>query len=257
MTTNRPTPPKLADLTARYLAKSMAAPSADDAGTDVEPHEAVGGFRADPRTGWTEAAGFARCFRLVSEKLTTLPDWATYAALPVSPAVPLAAGTFPQMLRDPQPLLSGGDLAAFRPRPAAPVAGLTGLRNWLRKASASQSPAVLLTAAGVAAEIGDADQAAALLTTAEPLCVGEWRTAWENQRIAGLWLAGRHADALAAWQAMGDHPAAAFNAGMALLFLGRAAEAVPLFKLAINGLPAGSGWTHLANLLLLAAQARG
>jgi hypothetical protein len=257
MTANRPTPPRLADLTARYLAKATAAPAADDLGTDVEPHEAIGGFRADPRTGWAEAAGFARCFRLASEKLTALPDWATYAALPVSAAVPLAGGTFPQMLRDAQPLLGTADLSAFLPRPAAPVAGLTGLRSWLRKALTTQSPATLLTAAGVAAELGDADVSEKLLAAADPLCVGEWRAAWENQRAAGLWLAGQHADALAAWQALGDHPVAAFNAGMALLFLGRAAEAVPLFKLALDGLPAGSGWASLANLLLLAAQARG
>lgn len=256
-TAKRPTPPSLSDLTARFLARSMALPPQDTTTADVVPHEVGGGLRVDPLVSWSDAKAFAHCFGQMSEKLTIPPDWATYASLPTSLAVPLAGGSFPQMLRDTQPLFGTGDLAAFLPRPAAAVAGLSGLRRWITAAQTAQSPAVLLMASGLAAVIGDNPQAESLLTEANVRCQGDWRLAWENQRASLLWWSGQTSDALAAWQALGEHPVGAFNTGMALLFLGRATEAVPHLKMALDGLPPASGWFNLANLLFLAAQARG
>lgn len=254
------TPPRLEVLTARFLSRAANASSDSsyDATTDVEPYEVLGGFRADPRTGWLEVVGIARLFGVPSEKQSAPPEWSAYAALPNStPAVPLAVGLFPQQVRDPLPLLASADLAALRPMGStSPVAGFSGLRSWIRKSTNGKSPAAALQAVGMLLSLGEFAEAEAALNSADPICTAGWRLAWENQRAAMLWMSGRHAEAYTAWKVLGDHPVAAFNTGMAALFLGHASEAVPALKEAAASLPAQSGWSHLANLLLLVAQTR-
>ena len=253
-------PPSLDELTARFMARRStgADDGADLATAEVEPHEVMGGFRTDSRVGWTEVTGYFRLLKLPAEKMAAVAEWASYAGMPAATfALPMAAGMFPQQVREFQPLLGTDDLSEFKPeRNAKPIPGFGGLRGWAAKAGKGKSPAAALVAAGLTAGLGDTAAADAALQAAEPLCGDEWRAAWENQRAATLWLTGRHAEALAAWDSMADSPAVTFNRGMARLFLNRSAESVAYLERAATQLPDHSGWSHLANLYLSLAETR-
>lgn len=244
-------PPSLDELMARFLAarKGGAAGDALESG-EVEPHEAAAGFRPTAASTWEEAQVVFRLFGVAPEKLAAPPEWATFAdlALPVA-AVPLAAGLFPQRVRT-IPALAGPAAAPES------VPGLAGLRGWVRKALASHSPTMLLVAAGVAAGLGDWDDAEAALTAAEPLCEGRWRAVWANQRAAVRWLRGETAEAAKTWStAAGDDPAA-INLGMAELFARKPGHGSRALQDAAARLPDDSGWSHLANLYLRLAKAQ-
>jgi hypothetical protein len=252
-TPTRPTAqPSLNVLMARFLAARAAQPAdAADAG-EVVPHEVAGGFRPTANATWDEALAAFRLFGVEAEQLPCPADWAAFAALDRhAVAVPLAAGLFPQRVRQ-VPALTGGHAAEATDT----VAGFAGLRGWLVKALRSQSATTLLVAAGVAAGLGDWSEAEAALRQAEPLCVGLWRAAWVNQHAALEWLRGRHAEAAAAWAQLDADTVAAFNRGMAELFAGQTGEANAALEQAADTLPDSSGWRHLAKLYQSLAQAR-
>jgi hypothetical protein len=241
-------PPSLDELTARYLADRKAG-DAPQAG-DVEPHEAASGFRPTASATWDEAQAVFRLFGVEPEKLTAPPEWATFTALalPVA-AVPLAAGLFPQRVRT---------IPALAAPSAAPesVSGLSGLRSWVRKAIESNSPTTLLLAAGVAAGLGDWDDAATALTASESLCVGSWRAVWENQRAAVLWLRGETAEAAKIWDDAESNTPTQINLGMADLFARKPGHGSRSLQGAAERLPDDSGWSHLASLYLSLAKAQ-
>lgn len=246
-------PPSLADLMVRFLATRPDAATAAAVGPaegDVEPHEVAAGFAVDPRAAWLDAsAGLG--------KVPTPPEWAGLVGQPAAAfAVPMAAGNFPQRVKDLHPLLAKFDPVKLRGAATAPAAGLTGLRAWVEKQATGDAAGRLL-AAGVARAVGDADRADAILAAAEALCTGDLRAAWENERAALLWQTGRHADALAAWDGMADTTAATFNRGMARLFLGRFAEARAALTEAVAVLPEAGGWNALARLYLAVAEING
>jgi len=246
--------PSLQDLTARFLAaKTAGGVDAEDAG-DVVPHEVAGGFRAPTRLTWDEALAAFRLFGVESEKLVAPPEWAAFANLDLGTAgVSLAAGFFPQRFRQMPGALATTPLSA--PPATEPQNGFPALRGWVRKALRTKSATTLLVAAGVAAVLGDHADADAALAAAEELCVGPWRAVWENQRAAILWLRGGHAEATRLWTAAEDRPAIAFNRGLTALFAGR--PAVAQLRSAAAGLPASSGWSHLASLYATIAESRG
>lgn len=255
MTTPKPAgQPSLHELTTRFLAAKAAHPTAeaDDLG-DVVPHEVAGGFRAPAKLTWDEALVAFRLCGVEPEKLASPPEWAAFAALETTTVgVPLAAGLFPQRVRQVPRLLSADGLSRLA-APCEPQPGFPGLRGWIRKALRSKSATTLLIAAGVAAALGDAANADAALTAAEEQCVGPWRTVWENQRGAVLWLTGRRDEAAKAWAAA-ENPTAAFNSGLASLPTGSASEVAAAFRTAASKLPENSGWSHLAKLYAALAQ---
>lgn len=246
--------PTLADLMVRFMATRSDAASAavEPAGGEVEPHEVATGFRVDPRAAWTDA----------HTGLTAAPvpaDWAGLVNQP-SPAfaVAMAAGNFPQRVKDVHPLLTRPDPTDLRPTGTdAPVPGLSGLRTWVVREAKKGTPQAALLAAGIARALGEYDWAGELLAAAEGQCTGDLRAAWENERAALLWHRGKCEEALAAWDVMPATPAVAFNRGMALLFLGRPAEARSVLTTAVAALPESSGWNPLARLYLAAAEIRG
>ena len=81
--------------------------------------------------------------------------------------------------------------------------------------------------------------------------------AWENERAALLWHRGEGEQALAVWNAMAETPTVLFNRGMALLFLGKPAEARPALSAAAAVLPEAGGWNALARLYLAVAEIHG
>jgi tetratricopeptide (TPR) repeat protein len=170
----------------------------------------------------------------------------------------MAAGNFPQRVKDLHPLLVKFDARELRPSAnAAATPGLTGLRNSIEQEAKKGTAPSLLLAAGLSRSLGDFDRAEQLLANAEKLCTGDLRAKWENECAALLWHRGRCDDALAAWTAMADSPAVHFNRGMALLFSGKNAEARTSLAKAIDGIPETSGWNALARLYQVIAEIQG
>ncbi len=241
-------PPSLRDLTARYLAKQATSPVAADE-SEVEPYEVLGGFRPTAAQTWADAVAPLAAVGLSVNGLACPPEWAAFAASggPTA-AVPLAAGYFPQRVSDPSALFAGRQTPAAAER----VPGFDALRQWVAASVGSGSAARLLLAAGVAATLGDALTANAMLAAAEPLCGVNGRSAWENQQAAVRFVAGQAAD----WSNVAG-PAGDFNAGMVALFAGKPADAVAPLRRAAEALPASSGWSALAGLYATLAAARG
>jgi hypothetical protein len=233
--------PSLEDLMVRFLAtrSDAAAAAVEPSEGEVEPHEVAAGFRVDPRAAWTDATT-----NISTAPIQLPPDWAALAAQPAGAfAVPMAAGNFPQRVRDLHPLLVKFDPAELRPsgtQPATP--GLTGLRGWIAKNSGSNP----VLAAGLARLIGDFDTAEKLIPADDA-----------NERAALLWQRGECEGALAAWQGAAETPAVLFNRGMALLFLGQIGEAKAALAKAVAAIPETSNWNALARLYLSVAEIHG
>lgn len=236
--------PSLEDLMVRFLAScSDAAATAVESGEgDVEPHEVATGFRVDPWAAWNDATS-----QINAAAVPLPPDWASLVNQPASAfAVALAAGNFPQRVRDLQPLLAKFEPAELRPSGSqAPMPGLSSLRDWIARNSQAQP----LVAAGLSRLVGDFDNAEKILTGKD--------AAAANERAALLWHRGCCEEALAAWNSQAESPAVLFNRGMALLFLGRIAEAKTALNGAVAVLPETSGWNALARLYLAVAEIHG
>lgn len=249
--------PSLSDLMTRFLAnRSDAAPAAavESAESEVELYEVASGFRVDVRGTWLDATAV-----LQSAPGSLPPDWAGLVSQPAAAfAVPMAAGNFPQRVKDLHPLLTRFNPAELRPSSEqGPAPGLNGLRTWMAREVKKRQPAATLLAAGVGRAVGEFEWADEVLADAEVFCAGEFRAAWENERAALLWQRGDCEAALAAWAAMSETSAALFNRGMALLFLDRPAEARAVLTRAVAALPESGGWNALATLYLAMAEIHG
>jgi hypothetical protein len=248
MTRSNPTAaqPALSDLMVRFLAtRSDAATAAVEPAGEVEPHEVAAGFRVDPRTAWTDAVAAA------PTASSPVPnDWTSWVNQPAPAfAVAMAAGNFPQRVKDLHPLIAKFDAKKLRPSgDSVPTHGLTGLRSWVEKEAKSGSA---LLAAGVARSLGDFDRADAILKSLPD------SPAVENERAALLWHRGDCEAALKAWKAMPDSPAVRFNRGMAMLFTGNAKAARTELSAAAASLPEASGWHALARLYQAVAEIQG
>jgi tetratricopeptide (TPR) repeat protein len=241
--------PTIDALMVRFLAtRSDAAAAAVESGeSEVEPHEVAAGFRVDPRAAWLDAtAALTTGGNAPPPAIQPPTEWAALVAQPAAAfALPMAAGHFPQRVKDLQPLLANFNPNELRPSGTQPVMpGFPGLRNWLAK-HGSEHP---LIAAGIARTLGEFD-------TAERLFGAVANAA--NDRAATLWAKGACAEALTAWDAMPESPAVLFNRGMARLFLGQFAEAREWLQKAVDAIPETSGWNALARLYLAVAEIQG
>ena len=237
--------PSLATLTERLLsAQTFAADAAMEA--EVEPYEVIAGFRVDARTAWNDAILPLKLLGC-KDLPTTLPtEWNSFAAALIgTAAVPMAAGNFPQQVRDLQPLLEAENLSAFRPDALVPETGYADLRGWIAK-QASATADLQVLAAGIARSLGDDVEI--------PLGMSEELT--QNELAAKFWQSGQHEAAQRIWLTLDDTPVICFNRGMALLFNGHNEDAVQHLKTAADALSDMSGWSHLAELYLALAEAR-
>jgi hypothetical protein len=256
--TGRPAQLPLAELFTQYLKRQMAAQTqglglAEPAG-EVEPYDAVPVQPVDPQLAWHDTLAVARFFVPAGSPAWAVPaEWPALVAAQ-EPAVALAFcfGNFPQMVRNLQPLLAGGDLTALRSLPTRPIPA-PGLAAWAD--SIREYPQTLL-AAGVLRVAGQFDEAAALLAwTAD--APAEWQAARRNEEAALAWHRGQTEQAAALWQAMDESVPVRFNRGMAALFLGHPAAARADLGRAVEQLPDTSAWHHLGQLYLALAAARG
>jgi tetratricopeptide (TPR) repeat protein len=239
-------PPTIDDLMVRFLAhhSDAAAAAVDRVESEVEPHDVTAGFRVDARAAWLDAV--AACTwggNAPTPAIQPPNDWAALVAQPTAAyALPLAAGHFPQQVKDLQPLL-----ANFRPnelrsrRRATPLPGFHELRTWI----AHHGPTWPQLAAGLARLLGDDTTADHWLATAPHA---------DNDRAANLWMKGEWEAAAAVWDTLAETPAVLFNRGVARVFLGRFSEAREWLQKAIAAIPDTSGWNALARLYLAVAE---
>jgi tetratricopeptide (TPR) repeat protein len=239
--------PSLSDLMTRFLA--APASLADSAG-DVVPHEVLTAFRVDARTAWVEAKEAVAFFGAGKADLATPAEWPALVVWAEAVAVPIAIGNYPQLARD------VGKLIAFEPTlsAAANDADFPALNRWAAKESNAASPLARLFSAAVFRLLGRFDDAAATLDSAKSMSTGAWATVLANEISALAFARGEYAAAGAAWDALPDSPATAFNRGLARLALGRRDEARPHLAAAADGLPDASSWADLARLYLAVAE---
>ncbi|MCS6864779.1 MAG: hypothetical protein RMJ56_18285 [Gemmataceae bacterium] len=238
-------PPTIDDLMVRFLAhRSDAADAAvDPVESEVEPHEVAAGFRVDARAAWLDAVAAGTWGGNAPTPAIQPPnEWpALVAQSPAVFALPLAAGHFPQQVKDLHPLLVNFHPHELRRCRPTPRPGFHELRAWITR----QRLTLPLLAAGIARLLGD-DASADDWLVAVPYA--------ENDRAANLWMKGEWEAARAAWDRQTETPAVLFNRGMARLFLGQLAAARPWLQTATSAIPETSGWNALARLYLAVAE---
>jgi tetratricopeptide (TPR) repeat protein len=213
----------------------------------------------DPKLAWDEARAVFGLAGTATETRSwkAPPQWSSLVA-GHEPALALAlcAANFPQLLRNFHLVLqTTADLAALQPQAGRPVPAAE-LMAWADDvATRKQFPQVLLAlgALRLAKQYGAAQTYAARHDADVPPA---WRAAWENEKAALAWHAGRAEEALAAWQQLEPTVPVLFNLGMAELFLGQAAAAREHLAAAVARLPESSAWHHLGRLYLTLAQGR-
>jgi hypothetical protein len=257
------TPPSLAEMTARYLARQLDARALGlAAGTvtgEVVPHEAVPVQTVEPRLAWDEAVSVLKCFPSASptQLMAPPPDWATLVACQ-EPAFALAfcAGNFPQLVRNLLPLMRTTDLSTLQSTAARP-ASISTLTAWAAEKPREQSFAQTILGLGVLRLGREFDEAAQMVHQLDGQVPGEWQAAWANEKAALLWHRGQPEEALALWQGQTPNAAVLFNRGMATLFLGKPKDARPVLTEAVAQIPEERAWHHLGRLYLALAEMRG
>jgi hypothetical protein len=257
MSHERPAQPSLNDLLTRYLAKQAdaCAVGAAACADEVTPYEAGPVQPIDPKLAWDEALAV---FALAKAPVNTRgwkapPAWSQLVAShePVV-ALAMAAGNFPQLVRNFHMILQTTDPTRLKPQVGRPTA-VPELIVWAE--SMSDMPRTLL-ALGTLRLAKQLDAATAYVRKHDAAITAPWRTAWENEKAAVAWHAGRAEEALALWQQLEPSVAVQFNRGMAQLFLGNAEAARGELSTAVARLPETSAWHHLGKLYLALTRGR-
>jgi tetratricopeptide (TPR) repeat protein len=250
--------PTLNDLLARYLQKQAdaCAVGAAAAADEVTPYEAGPVQPIDPKLAWDEAlAVFALAGALDSTRGWRAPPlWPSLVAShePVV-ALALCAGNFPQLVRNFHMILQSTDLTSLKPQPGRPIAA-PELATWAESVAQRREQPHMLLALGTLRLAKQLDAAEEYVRKHDADIGPSWRAAWENEKAALAWHAGRTEEALALWQRLEPTVAVLFNRGMAQLFLGNAAAGRTDLSAAVAQLPETSAWHHLGRLYLTLAR---
>jgi tetratricopeptide (TPR) repeat protein len=256
--THETTQPTLGDLLTRYLQKQADACAVEAAANpdEVTPYDAGPVQPIDPKLAWDEALAVIALSGSSSPQRGTKapPGWPGLVAghEPVL-ALAMCSGNFPQLVRNFHMILQTTDLAALLPQAGRSLPA-PELAAWADDvADRRQFPQVLLAlgALRLAKQLTAADAYVARHDVSIP---ADWRAAWENEKAALAWHAGRAEQALAAWQQQVPSVAVLFNRGMAELFLGQLSAARTHLADAVARLPETSGWHHLGRLYLALAK---
>ena len=251
---------KLDDLFARYLQHQLTARTSgftsEESTGEVVPHEAGPVQPVDPRLAWDGAIAVLALFQQGNPlKVPQKPaDWTMLATIH-EPAAGLAfaAGNFPQLVRNLQPLLQAQDLSSLRPG-KAPAMHNPSVIEWATQTAAAKPYPQPLLALGVLRLARQFDAAAKLLADLKANVPAAWQAALANEEAALAWHAGRADEAVRLWKAQPDSVPVLFNRGMAALFTGRAADACAALSQAVSQLPEDSAWHHLGRLYLALAE---
>lgn len=248
---NHPSQPRLPDLLARLLSRQAAERAegfAEPNPSEVELHDASPAPPCDPRTAWAEAGVALKVLVPSGVELPRPPaEWsALVPGLATVAALPMAAGHFPQLVREVVPLMKPGRKRDLLRTPLAVDASRAAstAEQALRKGQTAQA----LVAIGLLRLAGDANRAGRLLS--DVTAAGPWRDALRNEEAATAWCAGRYEDAEAIWASMPVSAPVLFNRGVAALFLDRPKDARTILGKAAEALPDDGPWQHLAHLYL-------
>jgi tetratricopeptide (TPR) repeat protein len=250
--TNQPTPSlNVADLLTRYLERQTESASQGLGFADIgeaTPYDATPMQPVEPRQAWNDAIAVAQSLPIPATTWEVPPAWPTLVAQQ-EPAVAIAfgLGNYPQIVRHVHPLLSGEPITLRHETGQA-----TPAPELLAWAGRSTTDPARLLAAGVLRLARHFDRAAELLDSVRN---SAWSAARDNEAAALAWHRGRLGEALSLWLSQEPSAAVLFNRGMALLFLGRKAEAIEPLTSAVAALPETSAWHHLASLYLTLARA--
>lgn len=253
--------PKLGALLAGYLERQSDAQSVGIADFDgeVTPYE-VGPLQPlDPKLAWDEALAVLAYYDRAGggwQKQKAPPHWAQLVSGHESLlAVAFCVGNFPQLVRNFHQILTEPNLhdgPAGDGRPAA-----VDLSAYVGEAGRMRQMPGMLIALGTLRLAGQFDAGAAFIKDHEASVPADWHAAWENEKAALAWHAGRLDDARALWAALPPTAPVQFNRGMSALFAGDLAAATDNLGVAIAQLPPASAWHHLGRLYLTLAGLKG
>jgi len=248
----------LSALFTNYLERQVSAQAEGlgfaESGDEVLPYDSIPVQPVDPRQAWEETRGVLQAFGglTIPRNLPVPPEWPQLVG-GHEPAVALAfaLGNYPQLVRNLQPLLTGGDLTAYRPTPQRSLAG-PALLDWVSRRTDMLDR---FLAAGVLRLAREYDRATEVLAKLSAL-EGDWKALWANEMAALAWHRGLAEEAFTLWCGQEETVPVLFNRGMAALFLGKPAEARDWLRRAVAALPDISSWHHLGQLYLALAQGR-
>src|SRR5207248_8170413 len=166
-------------------------------------------------------------------------------------ALPMAAGNYPQLVRDLAPLFHAAKMSELVGTPGG-TPEIAGLVESAQAVARSGEFPRALVAVGVLRLARQFAAAERLLKSVQPPAA--WRDAWANEEAALLWQSGRRDEAARRWQALPESVPVLFNRGMAALFGDRPAEARAALRTAVDKIPESSGWHHLGRLYLALAE---
>jgi hypothetical protein len=252
-----PVQPSLNEMFGKFLAKQAEAQAAGIAAPeagDVVPFEAVPVQPVDAKLAWDEARAALGFYDGNKVTLKAPTDWANLVSLhEPTAAVALAAGNFPQLVRDLHQLLQTSDRSALRPTGSRALPA-PALAEWAEGVIPSRKYPQILLAIGALRLARQFDAAELHLNNEAAKVPQEWRAAFENERAALAWHRGQTTEAAALWAAQPESVPVLFNRGMASLFLGKSAEARASLTRAVAQLPEDNAWHHLARLYLALAE---
>jgi hypothetical protein len=243
--------PSLAELFASYLNKTEVSP-ADAAAGVVEAYDSGLAHPVDAALAWRGALSCLVGVGGLSE-IERPSEWITLVQARDSyPAVAMAAGNYPQMLRDLPGLVQAENLADLRAVPA-PDQNLPGPASWAGR-TAQVSFAGRMLAAGVLRLAGQFSAAKEFLSDAAGLTKSQ-NQVLENERATLQWCLGNFDQASSGWHELSQTPFGAFNLGMSALFH-KPTEALPHLQSAVGMLADDDPWRHLAGIYLALAEMR-
>lgn len=235
--------PMLSDLMAAYLRRLAAGPQSglvSGADRDVEPYDAVPTQVLDPVQTWSESTLALQALGLDAPSTPPAVWPAIVLAAQASTAVPMAAGQFPQSVRDLSRLARSVEAGTFEEPKTSPVT-IDGLDSWISETTAKPSVAGYCVAAGVLRRSHRFDEAGRLLAAAEKMAGKKEQPAIANERATELWERGRHAEALGIWRSAPTSIPVTFNLGMSALFTGDKKAALAALQDAIDAIDDTSG----------------
>jgi tetratricopeptide (TPR) repeat protein len=259
MTHERGTPvqPSLNEMFGKFLTRQTEAQAAGIAAADageVVPFEAVPVQPVDAKLAWDEARSAFAFFGGKVSAVKAPGDWANLVAShEPTAAVALAAGNFPQLVRDLHQLLQAPDRTALRATASRPLPA-PGLLEWADSVLADKKYPQALLAIAALRLARQFDAAEMRLKTIAGEVPEEWRPAFDNERAALAWHRGQAEEAARLWAAQPESVPVLFNRGMAALFLGKTAEARADLNKAVTQLPEDNAWHHLGRLYLALAE---
>lgn len=255
--------PAIAHLLTRYLTQHSEDEALETAMPlgEVELYQASDLLAVSPQKALTEA--WEAALRLV-DKETVLglspgrfrppSAWSLLVRrVPPRSLVPCCVGVFPQVVRDPSPLLAPDRRQLFGE--ASSSVDLAEILPWGHEQLAQGRRAEALFAVGMLRLAGDVKAAQDLLEAVAAVSPPTWADLLTNERAATAWFLGDLAEAGRLWAAhrRQDNGVVLFNRGVTALCQGQP-DAVAFLGQAAAQWPENSPWHHLALMYRVLAE---